>query len=59
MINTSVFIFLNAVQTVNLDRHTGFVKGYALVEFAEKKQAQEALEECNGSEVSTLGTLLS
>lgn len=39
------------IPTVNLDRHTGFVKGYALVEFAEKKHAQSALEACNGSEV--------
>ena len=39
------------IPPVNLDRHTGFVKGYALVEFAEKKHAQDALEECNGSEV--------
>lgn len=42
---------------VNLDRHTGFVKGYALVEFEEYDQASEALEKMNGAEV--LGQTLS
>mmetsp|Transcript_48372 Transcript_48372/g.109901 ORF Transcript_48372/g.109901 Transcript_48372/m.109901 type:complete len:153 (+) Transcript_48372:49-507(+) len=36
---------------VNLDRHTGFVKGYALVEFNEYDEAAEALEKMNGADI--------
>merc|ERR1712216_1040135 len=33
---------------MNLDRQTGFVKGYALVEFDSKKNAERAIKEMNG-----------
>jgi|MDSY01.2.fsa_nt_gb RNA-binding protein 8A len=36
---------------VNLDRHTGFVKGYALVEFKEYEEAGEAIKEMNGKKL--------
>ena len=36
---------------VNLDRHTGFVKGYALAEFEEYEQAGEAIKEMNGKKL--------
>lgn len=41
---------------LNLDRQSGYVKGYALVEFREKSEAEEAVREADGSEL--LGTII-
>lgn len=36
---------------MNLDRRTGYVKGYALIEFAEYEEARAAIRNVDGSEI--------
>jgi RNA-binding protein 8A len=36
---------------LNMDRKTGYAKGYALIEYANFEEAQTAIKEMNGEEI--------
>jgi len=36
---------------LNLDRQTGFTKGYALIEYDSRESAEQAIEELNGKDI--------
>ena len=38
---------------LNLDRRTGFVKGYAMIEYANQQEAQQAVNSLNDSDFMT------
>ncbi|KAG4088550.1 RNA-binding domain-containing protein [Neocallimastix lanati (nom. inval.)] len=37
--------------TLNVDRRTGYIKGYALLEFKTYKEAKEAIDECDNTDL--------